>query len=151
MKTEIKLNKESNTIHVDDVDVANGVYATSEGYGNCAVLKTNDGVTAVYFCTHTLNDYTKYTSLRQIISEVNTRQFFTIPDNRRIILEKELSLDDLNISHHIGFINASNEKGFVMIKDTENVGLWQFNGWQLGSYFGKSVKDAIDGCTALSD
>ena len=149
MKT-IELTAKNDAIFVGDVVLSDGVYSKSPR-NTWYVCRCKDELYRIINIDNPLDmGFSSGKTLAELMEKCPMQKFFTL-DNRRIVLEKALRIEGLSPLSHIGFITASNEKGFVIIQNTESVGLWQYNGWQLGSYFGKTLKDAIDNCTAVDD
>lgn len=109
---QIKLtNEESNTIHVDDVDVSKGVYNKWDTDKIAYVSQDRDGKFEHIFAYYGASSLSRFPTLKDLMS-ISTGNFFTL-DGRRIVTEKELTVEDLTNDMHIGFVNTDNEKGYI--------------------------------------
>jgi len=104
-------NEKSNTVHVDDVKVEDGIYCAGGHTDPCLIIY--DGrYSSVY--TSGEQDTANHNSLRQLISEYPSNcTFYHIPTGKQITTEKELTLDDLKDSNHIGFVDNESHKGYI--------------------------------------
>jgi hypothetical protein len=146
MQQEIKLtNESSNTVFVDDVDVSKGVYVTV--MSTHVVIKDVD-----YFYTANLCPYIKtsepFTDLKSLMESLYTEQFFTF-DNKRIVTEREVTIDDLKNTDHVGFVTDNGEKGHIVYYDGKlqlisTIGpSMAFCNYTYGSDAGSTMADAI--------
>jgi hypothetical protein len=149
MQQEIKLtNESSNTVFVDDVDVSNGVYYKNETL-ILFVLKYGSEFILTSISHDIKGDRGK--SLLELIKESEWRSgnFYTIPDNKRIVTEREVTIDDLKNTDHVGFVTDNGEKGHIVYYDGKlqlisTVGpSMAFCNYTYGSDSGSNMADAI--------
>lgn len=119
MQQEIKLtNESSNTVFVDDVDVSKGVYAKNKpenvhGIKTYIVLLQNNKYHVVAL-VDTKGWPVKFNSLSDVMHSCSYFDFYTIPDNKRIVTEREVTIDDLKNTDHVGFVDSEDDKGFIV-------------------------------------
>lgn len=107
---EIKLTTEnSDTVHVDSVDVSKGVYALRHSDKRLAYLRVGAEKTWMYYADN--GDLENYKCLLDAVEICGYYDFFTIPDNRRIVTEKPLTVEPNSI---IGIDYADGTKGWIV-------------------------------------
>jgi hypothetical protein len=104
MKQIVKLTKEkTDSVHVDDVDVSKGIKATDrDHHGVAFVFKSEPGYYIRWTCSHGTSF--NFDSLSEMVSSLDC-SFFTL-DGRRITTERELTVDDLQNTDHVGWIDT---------------------------------------------
>jgi hypothetical protein len=112
MKQIVKLTKEkTDSVHVDDVDVSKGIKATDrDHHGVAFVFKSEPGYYIRWTCSHGTSF--NFDSLSEMVSSLDC-SFFTL-DGRRITTERELTVDDLQNTDHIGFVIEDGRKGEIV-------------------------------------
>lgn len=146
MQQEIKLtNGSSNTVFVDDVDVSKGIYNKYLPTGVIRfVFLRPDGYIQGVKVLGGEQSY-MYETLKHYIDSNIGLEFYTIPDNKRIVTEREVTIDDLKSTDHIGILFNEDEKAFSTQIDSFSrvVFIQHKNGVQLGNRNTDNMKAAI--------
>jgi hypothetical protein len=117
MQQEIKLtNESSNTVFVDDVDVSKGVYAkhNEQDFILYVGIRAGEYMTSATHYDNRFDDVMSAFSLMGLIETTSRYTFYTIPDNKRIVTEREVTIDDLKNTDHVGFVDEQGDKGYVV-------------------------------------
>jgi hypothetical protein len=116
MQQEIKLtNESSNTVFVDDVDVRKGVYYINNAE-SLTLFIIYDGERYELIDTKGNPKTDKGNTLIELLSSNDWRSgnFYTIPDNKRIITEREVTIDDLKDTDYVGIEVSTSSKVYIV-------------------------------------
>jgi len=105
-------NEKSNTVHVDDVKVEDGIYACDNKDEGLYFIGTDCNGFVKRFPDGKESAYT-WQSIKELIADHSSTNFYHIPTGKQITAEKELTVDDLTNDMHVGFI-ISGLKWYVL-------------------------------------
>lgn len=148
MQQEIKLTNESrNTVFVEDVDVSKGVYAKNKpenvhGINTYIVLLQNNKYHVVAL-VDTKGWPVKFNSLADVMNHCSYFDFYTIPDKKRIVTEREVTIDDLKNTDHVGFVDDKGNKGHIVCV-SGNEGLFTPVTSTASTSFGPNAKNTFE-------
>lgn len=118
MQQEIKLtNESSNTVFVDDITPSKGIYYMFAG--DIWYIVGEDGRMRTQKAKKYDENYYYGVSLKELISDLNKGEdieVFTL-DNKRIVTEREVTIDDLKNTDHVGFVDNKGDKGYIVAYD----------------------------------
>jgi hypothetical protein len=115
MKQIVKLTKEeTGTVHVDDVDVSKGVKVTDNSHpGVGFVFKSEAGYYITWTCSNGSSFH--FENLNSLIGNLDC-SFYTL-DGLRITTEREITVDDLQNTDHVGLIIGGDKCHIVQTGD----------------------------------